>query len=108
MDLSQRAPLALAERRLAWLDARQRVLAQNIANADTPGYRRRREVKGRPIGANLASADDVARQGIERLPFGPVHNVGQADDAKGHLPASASNLATRHASAPPKRIRRTG
>ena len=31
-------PVALAERRLAWLDGRQRVLAQNVANADTPGY----------------------------------------------------------------------
>ncbi|MDO9709346.1 flagellar basal body rod protein FlgB [Paracraurococcus lichenis] len=41
MDPSQSAPVALAERRLAWLDARQRVLAQNIANADTPGYRPR-------------------------------------------------------------------
>ena len=28
----------LAERRLGWLDRRQAVLAQNIANADTPGY----------------------------------------------------------------------
>jgi flagellar basal-body rod protein FlgB len=33
--------LALAERRLAWLDRRQSVLAQNIANADTPEYRPR-------------------------------------------------------------------
>ncbi|MFC7474036.1 flagellar basal body rod protein FlgB [Dankookia sp. GCM10030260] len=41
MDPSQSAPLSLAERRLAWLDARQRVLAQNIAHADTPGYRPR-------------------------------------------------------------------
>ena len=32
------APIALAERRMAWLEARQRVLAQNIAHADTPGY----------------------------------------------------------------------
>lgn len=31
--------LGLAERRLAWLDRRQSVLAGNIANADTPGYR---------------------------------------------------------------------
>jgi len=29
---------ALAERRLEWIDQRQRVLAQNIANADTPDY----------------------------------------------------------------------
>ena len=28
----------LAERRLSWLDQRQGVLAQNIANANTPGY----------------------------------------------------------------------
>jgi flagellar basal-body rod protein FlgB len=34
-------PVALAERRLAWADRRQRVLAQNIANADTPAYRPR-------------------------------------------------------------------
>lgn len=33
------SPLALAERRLHWLDRRQGVLAQNIANADTPGFR---------------------------------------------------------------------
>ena len=39
MQTSSNNPLALAERRLGWLDSRQRVLAQNIANADTPGYR---------------------------------------------------------------------
>jgi flagellar basal-body rod protein FlgB len=30
--------LDLAERRLQWLGARQSVLAQNVANADTPGW----------------------------------------------------------------------
>ncbi|MFT8246727.1 flagellar basal body rod protein FlgB [Roseomonas sp. BN140053] len=34
-------PMALAEERLRWLDRRQGVLAGNIANADTPGYRPR-------------------------------------------------------------------
>jgi flagellar basal-body rod protein FlgB len=29
---------ALAEKRLAWIGQRQSVLAQNIANANTPGY----------------------------------------------------------------------
>ncbi len=28
----------LLDRRIAWLDARQGVLSQNVANADTPGY----------------------------------------------------------------------
>jgi len=41
MDPASSTPVALAERRLAWLDAQQRVLAQNIAHADTPGCRPR-------------------------------------------------------------------
>ena len=41
MDTTRSGPMALAERRLAWLERRQQVLAQNIANADTPGYRPR-------------------------------------------------------------------
>lgn len=39
MDATRTGPIALAETRMRWLDARQRVLAQNIANADTPHYR---------------------------------------------------------------------
>lgn len=39
MDLTRNGPIALAENRLAWLDARQRILARNVANADTPGFR---------------------------------------------------------------------
>jgi len=31
--------MSLAESRLAWLDTRQRLLSQNVANADTPGFR---------------------------------------------------------------------
>ncbi|MCB4823699.1 flagellar basal body rod protein FlgB [Roseicella aerolata] len=64
MDPSQSAPIALAERRLAWLDARQRVLAQNIAHADTPGYRprdlpdfARLVVQGGAPGVGLARTD---------------------------------------------------
>jgi flagellar basal-body rod protein FlgB len=34
-------PLDLAATRLGWLDRRQTVLAQNVANADTPQYRPR-------------------------------------------------------------------
>ncbi len=38
MDLSHIPFFAAARDRLAWLDRRQQVLAQNIAHADTPGY----------------------------------------------------------------------
>lgn len=39
MDVIGNSPVSLAERRLAWLDVRQRLLSQNVANADTPGFR---------------------------------------------------------------------
>lgn len=39
MDQTQIGLFDLAERRLAWADRRQGLLAQNIANANTPGYR---------------------------------------------------------------------
>lgn len=38
---ASRDPMALAERRLHWSDRRLSVLAQNVANADTPGFRPR-------------------------------------------------------------------
>jgi flagellar basal-body rod protein FlgB len=39
MDPTRTGPIALSEQRMRWLEARQRVLAQNVANADTPNYR---------------------------------------------------------------------
>lgn len=38
MDWSTTAPFGAIKQRLAWLGQRQQVLAQNIANSDTPGY----------------------------------------------------------------------
>jgi len=73
MDPTRTTPVALAERRLAWLESRQRVLAQNIANADTPGYRPR---DLRPFAEALAPAGGAApgsrpdRQVAERAPNG--------------------------------------
>ena len=39
MDLNRIPLFAALTRKLDWLGDRQRVLSQNIANADTPGYR---------------------------------------------------------------------
>ncbi len=41
MDLNKVSLFGMMKQRLAWLGQRQEVLAQNIANADTPGYRPR-------------------------------------------------------------------
>lgn len=68
MDLSGIGIFALSERRLAWLDQRQQVLAQNIANADTPGWQPRDVA---PFAQMLASA---AKPGLARTQS--AHLVG--------------------------------
>lgn len=66
--MDSRAPqigiFALAEQKLAWIDARQRLLAQNVANADTPGYHAR----------DLRSFSDVLGAfGVEMARTSPLH-----------------------------------
>ena len=38
MNLRNSAVLGMLRERMSWLNARQDVLSQNVANADTPGY----------------------------------------------------------------------
>jgi flagellar basal-body rod protein FlgB len=57
MDAARVSLLDLAERRLSWADERQTVLAQNIANANTPGYKPH---DLRPFAEALANAGAVA------------------------------------------------
>lgn len=68
MDLNRIPLFAALTRKLEWLGDRQRVLAQNVANADTPGYRAQdlkpvsfRALLGGPIATNAANlqATDV-------------------------------------------------
>ncbi|HYM30642.1 MAG TPA: flagellar basal body rod protein FlgB [Candidatus Cybelea sp.] len=39
MDLNKLPVFAALKRQMDWLNERQRVIAENIANADTPGYK---------------------------------------------------------------------
>jgi hypothetical protein len=54
---------------------------------------------------DLAAPDDVAEAALARLPHGPVHNWGQADDVVGYAPSSAQarrrrvELVTKHSRA---------
>jgi flagellar basal-body rod protein FlgB len=43
MDVASNDLFSLAEQKLGWLENRQRVLARNVANADTPNYQPRDE-----------------------------------------------------------------
>lgn len=66
------------------------VLNLILGRTDTPMFREHLARKGLPVPPNLASPDDVAKIGLERLPHGPVHNWGQADDAAGYASSSAA------------------
>jgi flagellar basal-body rod protein FlgB len=67
MDTTDIGLFRLAERRLAWVDQRQRVLAQNVANATTPGYQPRDVA---PFSASLGAA------GAEMVRTDPSHLSG--------------------------------
>ncbi len=67
---SQAGLFALAESKLGWIDARQRVLAQNIANADTPGYRAR-DVS--------AFSDIVGASAVAPVRTNPLHLAGLSE-----------------------------
>jgi len=77
MDLSKIPIFEAIAKRMTWLGERQTVLAQNVANADTPGYAAR-DVKA-PDFAKL-----VAHAG-ERLPLAttaPGHIIPVQDGGK--------------------------
>ncbi len=65
------------------------VLNLILGRTDTPAHRRLSESNGQPFDAsNMASAADVARIGLEQLPYGPVYNWGQKSDVAGYAPNS--------------------
>ena len=60
------------------------VLFLSMSTTDTPALRELLAEKKVPMPPGVASADDVAEMGLSRLPFGPVHNWGLADDDPGY------------------------
>jgi flagellar basal-body rod protein FlgB len=70
-----RVPLfGLLSARMAWLSERQTVLSQNVANADTPGYRPK----------------DVSQPDFQRLLAKGVARLEMARTDAGHLGGGAS------------------
>lgn len=65
------------------------VLTIALNSTDTPNFRRIVAKTGMPVPDGLASADEVASVALDRLPHGPVHNWGLADDEIGHAISSA-------------------
>jgi flagellar basal-body rod protein FlgB len=83
MDSSGIPLFDLAEKRMAWVNRREDVLAQNIANANTPGWMARDLT---PFAAQLADA------GVAPVRTNPMHLAG-----KGSLATQARIVPGEHA-----------
>lgn len=73
MDLDRIPLIGMLVRRMDFLGARQRVIAQNVANADTPGYKPRE-----------LSEESFARE-VARATGGGLAPVAVATTATGHM-----------------------
>lgn len=69
MDLSQIPLFAALNKRMAWINERQTVLAENVANVDTPGY----------------SVQDLKEPDFSKLVAGTSEKLPLLTSAPGHL-----------------------
>jgi flagellar basal-body rod protein FlgB len=83
MDFGKLPIFDVLARRMGWLGQRQEVLAQNIANADTPEYR----------------PQDLKSDPFERLLAREVQPVRMAATDSGHLTGPAASTGADHAEA---------
>lgn len=65
MDLSKLPLFALIGRKMGWLAERQKVLAENVANADTPGFKAR-DLKAMDFASLAADAARLAPAATDR------------------------------------------
>jgi flagellar basal-body rod protein FlgB len=73
MTVAQPALLSMLKTRMHWHQTRQRLLAENVSNADTPGFRPSdlREPAFKPGGAVAATAVAVDRTSPAHLAIAP-------------------------------------
>ena len=83
MKLNSMSFFQLASQRMSWLAANQRVVAENIANADTPGF------KAREVSPFEALVDGSRTGGVRTTNAGHIQGGGHA----GGLRATADGAA---------------
>lgn len=85
MDPTDIGIFHLAERRLAWVDQRQRLLAQNVANANTPGWTPRDMA---PFHASLSASAPGSASALART--APAHLQPAHLQPAGRTPGEAT------------------
>lgn len=108
MTLSSIPLFRLIHERLSWLGARERVISQNVANSDTPGYRpvdlapqRFDEALGAALAPVRSDPRHLAPPGMDgrietRKATHPLKLSGNAVDLESEL-MKASDTAAQHA-----------
>ena len=71
--------LSMLRTRLQWAQERQRVLAENVANADTPHYRARDLVPLKFEAPTAVSAAPLTTVSLARTDSGHIAGIGQSD-----------------------------
>lgn len=71
------------------------VLSLILSRTDTPAHRELMARNGQPVPDGMAQPEDVARVGLERLPYGPIHNWGEDENASGMAASSAAQRRAR-------------
>src|ERR1700744_4662046 len=91
MNLPDLPLLGVLKERMSWLNARQGVLSQNVANADTPGYLAR-DMKAQDFGDILKGENRVSPALTPTAPrhIGLPQNM-QSDFASAESPDTESN-----------------
>ncbi|MFN3076736.1 MAG: flagellar basal body rod protein FlgB [Alphaproteobacteria bacterium] len=86
MDFSKLTLLDMAKKRMDWLSQREQVLAQNIANSDTPRYRAR-DLKPQDFQKMVREQALEAHQ-VKPARTDPAHSLGTLPD-RGQFRAEA-------------------
>ena len=84
MKLDSMSFFRLASERMQWLSARQKVISENIANVDTPGYRAR-DVASFDAFVDHVRSDEAAKGPTDFAALTPVETVDAADSWTGTL-----------------------
>jgi len=79
MAISSIPILSMLRTRMQWAQARQRVLAENVANADTPNYRARDLAPPKFEPPATGGAPPLATVSLARTESGHIAGIGQSD-----------------------------
>src|SRR4051812_6671249 len=97
MDLGEIPLFAMLKGRLGYLSDRQRVIAENVANADTPGYRAR-DLKAFSFKAHVQAASSPASS-VAATPAGVM-----AVTQPGHMQPKGGPLAAQPIKSPDSEV----